>query len=158
MFGETFQRNSALSLLQIKSYEVALADLSVGDLDRACEETLRTWSYAGMPQPAFIRKCLRSVAEVEEFEEFSGVPQLTYDDSATEEERIAELKNPEYQKLKAKICVVVEQKKPQTKLPADTDRLLIADRARMKELERQKEILRQRGFKIPTRYSEAKSA
>jgi len=60
MFGETFQRSSSLSELQVKAYEVALADLSVDQLNQACEKTLRAWTLVAMPPPGFIRECVPS--------------------------------------------------------------------------------------------------
>jgi len=128
MFGETFQKGSSLSVLQVKAYEVALCDLSAGELNQACEKALRTWTLAAMPAPGFIRKCLQPKA----CEQFSGPRQLTYDDSATEEERMAVLQSPEYQNLKAQIHLVAQQKQPPTNLRA--------------ELESQRDILRKRGL------------
>jgi hypothetical protein len=129
-------------VLQIKAYEVALADLSVGELNQACEKALRTWTLAAMPTPGFIRKCLQPTT----VEQFSGPRQLSYDDSATEEERMAALQSPEYQNLKAQIHLVAQQKQPPKKLRADTDRVVIADPSRLQELESQRDILRKRGL------------
>ena len=142
MFGETFQKGSSLSVLQIKAYEVALGDLSASELNQACEKALRTWTLVAMPTPGFIRKCLQPRVS----EQFNGPRQLSYDDSATEEERMAALQSPEYQKLKAQIHLVAQQKQLPKKLRADTDRVVIADPSRLQDLESQKALLRKRGL------------
>ena len=57
IFGETFQHSSSLSEPQIAAYEIVLRDLTVEELNSACEKTLQTWTFATMPPPAFIRNC-----------------------------------------------------------------------------------------------------
>jgi hypothetical protein len=141
MLAETFQRNSSLSVLQVKAYEVALADLSVAQLNQACEKTLRTWTFVAMPPPGFIRECVDRQAS--DAEEYLGLPQLTYPD-VTPEEREAALNDPEYQEFRAKIHVVAEQKRLSSKPRAETDHLVIADNERLHELDRQREYIRRK--------------
>src|SRR5258706_14304596 len=68
IFGETFQRNSSLSELQVIAYESALRGLTAEQIHAACERTLQTWTFVAMPPPAVIleaHKTLQSTAHVE---------------------------------------------------------------------------------------------
>jgi hypothetical protein len=68
LLAETFQKNSTLSDLQIKGYQIALHPLTPTEIHAACEQTLATWTLVAMPPPAVIleaHKTLQSTARVE---------------------------------------------------------------------------------------------
>jgi hypothetical protein len=136
IFAETFQRNTSLSELQIKSYEIALADLTADELDWACNETLRKWTFVAMPPPGFIRDCL----DPEDARRVASERWLENQPSDEELHR----RGLEYcARTKEFTLTIIDMSKTYVK-PEPFE--VHATEARREELERQKEILRNRGF------------
>lgn len=68
LLAETFQKNSTLSDLQIRGYQMILLELTPTEINAACQQTLSTWTFVAMPPPAVIleaHKLLQSTARVE---------------------------------------------------------------------------------------------
>jgi hypothetical protein len=136
MFAETFQRNTSLSELQTKSYEMALCDLSVAELDAACEKTLRTWTLATMPPPGFIRECLPQDARRVASDQW-----LASQPSDEELHR----RGLEYcARTKEFTLTIVDMSKTYVKPEPFVCRVNLE--ARREELDRQKEVLKSRGL------------